>query len=139
MTARLPFSVALRAGEPIAEQVVYAVTRAVVTGQLRAGDPFPSVRVLSQELKINPNTAHRIVAALTEDGLLEVRPGIGTIVSGDEPNGDPSRRAMLSDEVERLVIEGRRAGLSLQDVIAMLRRHWAETTPNAKLQTPKRG
>lgn len=146
MTLRLPFSVALRAGEPIAEQVVFAVTRAVVTGQLRAGDPFPSVRVLSQELKINPNTAHRIVAALTEDGLLVVRPGIGTVVSGDERTGDPGRRAMLSDEVERLVIEGRRARLSLQDVIAMLRRHWAATTPtpkpqtsNAKLQTPKRG
>lgn len=115
-------------GEPIADQVIFAVTRAVVTGQLRPGDMFPSVRTLSQELKINPNTAHRIVAALTEDGLLDVRPGIGTVVSAGDANDDPARRAMLEDEVERLVIEGRRAGLTLSEVIAVVRRQWAGTS-----------
>ena len=128
MAPRLPFSVSLRTGEPIADQVIFAVTRAVVTGQLRAGEMFPSVRTLSQELKINPNTAHRIVAALTEDGLLEVRPGIGTVVSAGDAEGDPARRAMLEDEVERLVIEGRRVGLTLNEVIAVVRRQWAETS-----------
>ena len=129
MAPKLPFSVSLRTGEPIAEQVIFAVTRAVVTGQLRAGDMFPSVRTLSQELKINPNTAHRIVAALTDEGLLEVRPGIGTVVTDGDGGGDPGRRALLDDEVERIVIEGRRAGLTLQEVVALVRRHWAETAP----------
>ena len=50
----LPFSVSLRSGTPIHEQLVFAVRRAVVTGQLRPGDPFPSVRALSVALKINP-------------------------------------------------------------------------------------
>ena len=59
----LPFSITLRSGVPIYEQVIYAVTRAVVLGQLRTGDAFPSVRALSQDLKINPNTAHKIVGA----------------------------------------------------------------------------
>ncbi len=77
----LPFSIALRPGEPVVDQVVYAVTRAVVSGQLRAGDRFPSVRTLSQELKVNPNTAQRIVALLVEAGLLAVEPGIGTVVT----------------------------------------------------------
>ena len=77
----LPFTIALRPGEPIFDQVVFAVTRAAVTGQLQAGDSFPSVRALSLALKINPNTAHKIVAALVDDGLLEVRPGIGTVVT----------------------------------------------------------
>ena len=124
MAPKLPFSVTLRTGEPIAEQVIYAVTRAVVTGQLRAGDAFPSVRVLSQELKINPNTAHRIVAALTGDGVLDVRPGIGTVVSAPA-DGNPERRALIDDEVERLVVEGRRAGLTLAEIIVVVRRQWA--------------
>ncbi len=81
----LPFTVALRPGEPIVEQVVYAVTRAIATGQLRTADAFPSVRALSHELKINPNTAHRIVAVLTEQGLLDVRPGVGTVIATPEP------------------------------------------------------
>ena len=50
----LPFSFSLKSGVPIYDQVVYAVRRAVVTGQLRTGDEFPSVRALSQELRLSP-------------------------------------------------------------------------------------
>ena len=123
----LPFSISLRAGVPIYEQVVYAVRRAVVTGQLRAGDAFPSVRALSQELRINPNTAHKIVAALVEDGLLDVRPGIGTVVGEGRRTAAGERREVLEHEAERLVVEAKRAGLSLPDLLAALRKHWSRT------------
>lgn len=123
----LPFSISLRTGLPVHDQVIYAVTRAVVTGQLRAGDAFPSVRALSQALGINPNTAHRIVAALVDDGLLDVRPGIGTVVVALAPGSAAARRAVLGDDVERLVVAARRAGISLQDTVAALRRQWHAT------------
>jgi GntR family transcriptional regulator len=123
----LPFTIALRPGEPVYEQVVYAVRRAVVTGQLRSGDPFPSVRDISQALKINPNTAHRIVSLLIEEKLLAVRPGIGTVVS-DGARGDAgARRAVLEHETERLVVEARRNGVSLADLVAAIKRQWART------------
>ena len=127
----LPFTIALRPGIPIYEQVVYAVTRAIVTDQLRAGDPFPSVRTLSQELRINPNTAHKIVAALIDDGLLVVRPGIGTVVSGNRQTGGAARRTLLEDEAERLVVDARRNGLSLGELLAAIRRQWARTIRRA--------
>jgi GntR family transcriptional regulator len=123
----LPFSVSLRPGAPIHEQVVYAVRRAVVTGQVRAGDPFPSVRALSVALKINPNTAHKIVGTLTEEGLLDVRPGIGTVVAELRPGGAAGRRGILEHDCERLVVEARRAGLPLKDLIAAIKRHWSGT------------
>jgi DNA-binding transcriptional regulator YhcF (GntR family) len=123
----LPFSISLRPGIPIHEQVVYAATRAVVTGQLRPGDEFPSVRALSQALRINPNTAHKVVTALTDAGLLEVRAGIGTVVAQARTTGAGGRRGVLDDDAERLVIEARRAGLSIQEVVAAIRRHWART------------
>jgi GntR family transcriptional regulator len=121
----LPFTVLLRTGVPVYEQVIYAVTKGVVAGQLRSGDPFPSVRALSQELKINPNTAHKIVSKLIEQGLLVVRPGIGTVVADGRPMPAAERRLLLEDVAERLVVEAKRAGLSLQDVVAAIRRHWA--------------
>jgi GntR family transcriptional regulator len=123
----LPFSISLRPGTPIHEQVVYAVRRAVVTGQLRAGDPFPSVRALSQALKINPNTAHKIIGTLTEEGLLTVRSGIGTVVSEAPPGGSAGRRTILEQDAERLVVEARRAGVPLRDLMAAIRRHWSGT------------
>ena len=123
----LPFTVALRTGEPVYEQVVYAVRRAVVTGQLRAGDAFPSVRDLSQALKINPNTAHRIVALLVDEGLLIVRPGVGTLVSDPARADAPARRAVLEDEAERLVVNAKRKAIGLADLLAAIRRHWSRT------------
>ena len=130
MAPRLPFSIALRSGEPVGEQVIFAVTRSVVSGQLQAGDPFPSVRALSQELKINPNTAHRIVAALTEEGLLTVRPGIGTVVN-EEWHVPTDRREALADGLERLVVEAKRTGMTLQQTLALLREQWARTSRRA--------
>ena len=123
----LPFSISLRAGVPIYEQVVYAVRRAVVTGQLRRGDSFPSVRALSQELRINPNTAHKIVAALTDDGLLGVRPGIGTVVAEGRRTAAGGRRDLLEHEAERLVVEAKRGGVTLQELLAAIRKHWSRT------------
>jgi len=125
------FSISLRSGVPIYEQVIYAVTRAIVTGEMQPGDAFPSVRALSQDLKINPNTSHRIVAGLIERGLLVVRPGIGTVVSAARPASASDRRTVLDDEAERLVVEARRAGLSLQEVLASIRAHWTRNARRA--------
>ena len=123
----LPFTVALRSGEPILEQVVYAVSRAVATGQLRTGDAFPSVRTLSQALKINPNTAHKIVATLVEQGFLDVRPGIGTLVATPRPGAASARRTILDMDAERLAVDARHAGISLAELVQAVRRHWART------------
>ena len=123
----LPFTVALQPGEPIFDQVVYAVARAIATGQLQTGDAFPSVRMLSQVLKINPNTAHKIVAALIEQNLLVVRPGLGTVIAGPRFAGNTARRAVLDTDAERLVVDAHHAGLTLAALLQAIRRHWART------------
>jgi GntR family transcriptional regulator len=122
----LPFQVTLRAGESPYRQVVYAATKAVVSGELPTGTSFPSVRELSQALKINPNTAHRVVSELVRDGILEVRPGVGTVVAGRGQSTPEDRRALLQEEVERLVVEAKRLGLSEADVVAAVASKWAE-------------
>ena len=120
----LPFSVDIRPGRPLHDQVVFAVTKAVVTGQLGAGDAFPSVRALSQELRINPNTAQKIVGTLIERGLLEPRPGIGTVVAAWQPAANPARRASLASQIDRLAVEARQLGMTLTDVLDAIRRAW---------------
>jgi len=120
----LPFTVEFRAGEPVYEQVIYAAKKAVATGQLAPGGRFPTVRALSQELRINPNTAHKVVAALTADGVLIVHPGIGTLVAPPSAGNAQDCAALLNDELERLVVEARRLGVDEGDIIAAVRKHW---------------
>lgn len=122
----LPFRVELRAGESPYRQVVYAATRAVVAGELPAGSAFPSVRELSQALKINPNTAHKVVAELVRTGILEVRPGIGTVVCAGRRRSLEERRRLLSKEVEQLVVESRRLGLEEAELLEAVRERWRE-------------
>jgi GntR family transcriptional regulator len=50
----IPFRLSFQPGISLYEQVVYAAKKAVVSGKMRPGDPFPSVRALSKELKIKP-------------------------------------------------------------------------------------
>jgi GntR family transcriptional regulator len=120
----LPFAIELKPGLPIAEQVVFAAKKAVVTGQLKPGAAFPSVRVLSQELKINPNTAHKVVAALVAEGVLVTTPAVGSIVA-ERAAGDRRERAeLLGGELERVVVEAKKLGLGLDEVQAGLAAHW---------------
>jgi GntR family transcriptional regulator len=123
----LPFRIELKTGLPVHEQVVFAVHKAVLSGQLREGDPFPSVRALGQALRINPNTAHRIVQTLVARGVLAVRPGIGTVVADAAVATRTEKQAVLEGEVERLVVEARRLGLEREEITAAVERHWKRT------------
>ena len=68
----LPFRIDFHSGEPVYEQVIYAAKKAILSGVLSPGERFPSVRSLSQELKINPNTAHKVVAGMVQAAVKAV-------------------------------------------------------------------
>ena len=128
----IPLRVVFHPGTSLHEQVVYAAKKAMVSGRLRPGDPFPSVRTLSKELKINPNTAHKIVTNLISAGLLETKPGVGTVVAA-RPN--PTQRELtnlLEKEIEELTVEAKRLGVDLDDVVEALTDHWKRLTPKRK-------
>jgi GntR family transcriptional regulator len=124
----IPFRLTAKPGVPIYEQAVYAATRAIVAGQMRVGDSFPSVRTLSRELKINPNTAHKVIAQLLSDGLLESRPGIGTVVAKLPGASSSERTELLNRQIEELVVEAKRLSIDLDEVAAAIEKHWKRLT-----------
>jgi GntR family transcriptional regulator len=126
----IPFRLTFEPGISLYEQVVYAAKKAVVSGQMRPGDPFPSVRALSKALKINPNTAHKVVTHLVAEGLVEVRPGVGTVVSERASSTAAERGNLLKNELEQLVVEAKKMGLELDDVTNALRNHWKRLNLN---------
>jgi GntR family transcriptional regulator len=123
--------VAFQPGASLYEQVVYAAKKALVSGQLRPGDAFPSVRTLSTELKINPNTAHKVVTQLLNEGLLEVRPGTGTVVARPPASTAAERSRLLGNELEQLVVEAKKLSMNLEEVTAALAQHWGRLNNSA--------
>lgn len=109
---------------PLYEQVIYATKKAVISGKLRGGDPFPSVRALSSALKINQNTAHKVIGHLVAQGVLEVRSGVGTVVVERLGTSAAERSNLLKKELEQLVVEAKKLGLELEQLTAALTQHW---------------
>ena len=120
----LPFSVDLSSGRPVYEQIIFGAKKAILRGQIRPDEPFPSVRQISLELGINPNTAQKAVAALQQQGFVRAIPGIGTVVAPLPEAGGEQGRRLVEGEIERLVVNARACSLGLREVKAALERHW---------------
>lgn len=121
-----PFRLNLRPGESIFDQLVFAAKKAFVSGELLAGQAFPSVRTLAAEFKIHPNTAHKVVQHLIQERWLEARPGIGTVVAEIPEPRPGDRKRLLGREVEQLVVEAKRLELDIGDVLQAIEDQWAK-------------
>ena len=105
---------------------MFAAKKAFISGEFERGQAFPSVRTLATELKIHPNTAHKVVQHLIHEGYLEVRPGIGTIVAKLPEPRPADKKRMLREEIEQLVVEAKRLGLELEQVLQAIEAQWAK-------------
>jgi GntR family transcriptional regulator len=122
----VPFKVKFNPGQSIFDQVVFAATKSMLAGELKPGEPFPSVRALALDLKIHPNTAHKVVQHLIQERWLSAQPGVGTVVAAPPKARAGDRKRLLEDEVERLVVEAMRVGASLADVQQAVNDTWTE-------------
>lgn len=117
----LPFSIQLQDGIPASDQILQAVRKALLTGQMKAGDEFPSVRTLSQELRISPTTAHKVVLQLKGAGWLASRPGIGMVVTVPDQPDLEDRLTQITPECRALLKEAAELNLTLNQVIHHLK------------------
>ncbi len=108
-----------RSGEPLFEQLVFQVKRAVAEGELVPGAKLPSVRELARQLAINPNTVVGALVGHERDRVIVRRQGAGCYVS-DKPNelATRERRRRLEGLVTRAVTEAFHLGFGAADIRA---------------------
>ncbi|MEV3861066.1 GntR family transcriptional regulator [Streptomyces sp. NPDC050095] len=103
---------------PLGDQIAAQVRRAVADGDVSPGERLPSARALADSLGVNLHTVLRGYQRLRDEGLIELRRGRGAVVlSGDAAAG----RARLMEKVLALVSEGRRLGLSDEEIVGLVR------------------
>jgi GntR family transcriptional regulator len=106
---------------PIYQQLVQQVREAIARGDLKAHEQLPSVRQLSRDLVVNPNTIARAYTELERDGLLNNRPGRGVFVA--EPKGEltkDARRRRLLEILDRFLTEAVHLGFSAEEVLQLV-------------------
>lgn len=110
-------------------QLVQQVKQAMRVGLLEPGDQLPKVRDVAQALAINPNTVLKAYRELVIEGLAEGRPGVGTFVLRTLAGGSLGQQAELRSELVSWLNRARAAGLTEEDVVALV-----DTTIRATLR-----
>ncbi|MEJ7819032.1 MAG: GntR family transcriptional regulator [Rubrobacteraceae bacterium] len=106
-----------RSGVPIYVQIVDGVRHAVEVGSLVAGDRLPTVRALAEELTIAPNTVVKAYNELQRGGLIESRPGVGTVVArGVDEVAREVRMEAFFERLEVLVRDAVGLGISQDEL-----------------------
>src|SRR5262245_1452957 len=91
---------------PIYQQLVGQIREGVARGELQPDERLPSVRQLSEELAVNPNTIARAYTELERQGILVSRPGLGVFVAA--PRQDLTKAArdrQLTELLDRWLTE----------------------------------
>ena len=97
-------------GVPIYVQLVEGVKHALEVGTLRPADRLPTVRGLAEELTVAPNTVVKAYGELRRMGLIESRPGVGTVVAAGP------EEAVREQQIEALY---ERLGVLVHDAVGL--------------------
>jgi GntR family transcriptional regulator len=119
--------VSLADSRPIYGQIADRVKFAVAGGVLRPGDLVPSVRELSRQLVVNPNTVARAYRELQAEGLIEPVRGTGLQVSeGAADRCRLARNEFVRARLRAAIEEARRTELDPAEIESILREEWAK-------------
>src|SRR2546421_7217406 len=106
---------------PIYQQLAQQIREGIARGELQPEASLPSVRQLSRDLVINPNTVARAYTELEREGLLVSRPGRGIYVA--QPRNDLTRAARdrrLTEQLDRWLTEAVHLGFSAEQVLRLV-------------------
>jgi GntR family transcriptional regulator len=106
---------------PIYRQLTKQIREAVARGKLRAEERLPSVRDLSRELVVNPNTVARVYTELERDGVINTRPGLGVFVA--RPRAELTRKVRsgrLQQLADDFLTEAVHLGFSREEVVGLV-------------------
>ena len=108
-------------GAPIYLQIVNQVKYLVASGRLRAGDELPAIRVLAEQLLINPNTVARAYRELEAAGLVNKRGTAGTYVSPTRsPLARQQRLKILAERIDALLAEAAQLDVSREELLRLI-------------------
>ena len=124
----MKFEIDVRSGVPLYRQIIEQVKFAIARGGVHAGDQLPTVRQLSVDLSINPNTVIRAYRELEIEGVIETQQGSGTFVGNQKPEIDQLEKQRMLDQIlTDLLARASTYGFTLEEVLEALRRRKKES------------
>ena len=116
------FRLDAHSGVPVYRQLIDQVQAAIASGALAPGAQLPTVRQVSVDLAINPNTVMRAYREMEIRGLLDTEQGTGTFIADrkvEYSKGESDRQ--LAQLVGEFVSRAGAAGFTLKQLMQALR------------------
>ena len=134
----MEFSISTSSRLPIYRQLAEQIREAIAQGRLKPAEKLPSVRDLSRQLVVNPNTVARAYTELERESVLNSRQGLGVFVA--KPKAELTKKARkqkLAELLDRFLTDAVHLGFSADEVIATVtervgRFQWTTSGPDAK-------
>jgi GntR family transcriptional regulator len=129
-------------GVPIYLQIVNQVKYLVTSGRLAEGEELPAIRVLAEQLLVNPNTVARAYRELELAGLVEKRRTAGTYVSGaGSPFARRERVRILTERIDALLADARQMDITVDEIVELVHQRDAlmNRSTNTPASTPRKG
>ncbi len=104
-------------GKPIYEQITGQIKNMIINGELKSGQPLPSMRLLAKELRISVITTKRAYEDLERDGFITTLVGKGSFVS--ETNTELVKEEQLKiieEYLEKAAESARMSGIKLEEL-----------------------
>jgi len=110
-----------RASRPLYEQIASQIKAAIMSGELNAGDPIPSMRALAKSLQISVLTVQKAYETLQSEGFIETTAGKGCYVSAQNQDFYMEEQQKKIEEKFTEAIEiARSSGIDLEKLIGLL-------------------
>lgn len=132
----MKLTINILSGVAVYVQIENQIRAAIASGMLKSGDQLPSVRELSEQTKVNPNTVAKAYRDLEVMGLLYTRRGMGVYVNKGVQAA--CRKSCSRETVARLfevIQEGKNSGIPKSDLIKMVNASYA-VDGNAYMDLP---
>ncbi len=108
----------LHSGVAIYLQIMDRIKHLVATGALQPGDQLPTIRQLSVDLRVDPNTVAHAYRELDREGIISTQQGRGTFISEhpDRARLSQMRRDRLSVIVGDALLEALSLGYAEEEI-----------------------
>ncbi len=106
--------------EPVYVQIARKLKSEILAGKYSADAPFPSVRQLALEAKVNPNTMQRALSELENEGLLVSRSTAGRFVTSEQTAIEDEKYRTIESETNKLLERIKSLGVTKAQLIKMI-------------------
>ena len=122
---------------PIYEQLKFAIKLLVFSSYLMEGDQLTSIRDLSVQLKINPNTIIKVYNQLETEGFITSRQGSGYYVNLDLTKTRKEKSQVFEVLSAEYIHKALSLGYSVDDILKLINQRYGFHSQNRnKKETP---